>query len=133
MHLQELSLKPDSHQVVWVFWVVHGDPGDKGSISGSLSLGSFCVAQAALWRHGANQASCISGHFLSISSPFAIAGPVLMTQLTVLVVSLMLFCNFEFVCLNHSFFYSLCVFNGGCIITDCPLGPARRFLHDDAG
>ena len=86
-----------------------------------------------LWRHGANEALCISGHLLSISSPFAIAGPVLMTQLTVLVVSFVLFCNFEFVCLDHSFFYSLCVFNGGCIITDCPLGPARRFLHNDAG
>ena len=56
-----------------------------------------------------------------------------MNQLTVLVVSFMLFCNFEFVCLDHSFFFSLCVFNGGCIMTDCPLGPARRFLHDDAG
>ena len=56
-----------------------------------------------------------------------------MNQLTVLVVSFMLFRNFEFVCLNHSLFFSFCVFNGGCFTTDCPLGPARRFLHDDAG
>ena len=55
-----------------------------------------------------------------------------MTKLTVLVVSFMLFCNFKFVCLDHPFFFSSCVFDGGYIMTYCPLGPAR-FLYDDAG
>ena len=57
-----------------------------------------------------------------------------MTMLTVLVVSFILFCNFEFVCLDHPSFFSLRVLNGGYnSMNYYPLGPARRFLYDDAG
>ena len=76
---------------------------------------------------------CISGHLSSISSPFAIAEPVLMTKLTVLVVCFMLICNSKFVCLDYPYFNSLYVSHGGYIVTYCPSGPARRFPYDDAG
>ena len=56
-----------------------------------------------------------------------------MIKLTMFAVCSMLFCNFKLVCFDYLFFFSLCLFNGGCIVKFYPLGPARRFLYDDAG
>ena len=55
------------------------------------------------------------------------------TSLAMLVVYLMFLCSCVFIRLDYPCYFSLGVFNGGFIVTYCPLGSARRFPHDDAG